>query len=553
MTTTVTPGLLEQLRALPEEAFTRVQYIAPQVGCFNRCAMCSQFAGRDTWGLTRDGLTGLLTALGHVAAERDLAIASDRAHRPGVVFPYLDNDIGSYPHLDHYAALAHDVLKVKLRISTVGYSARSPHLTAMHKRLVEKHAGSVGGVRFSITPYTLGFTGQSGTDRQAYIDDLASALRTYRPLLDALGHGATTAACELRFAPLVGITELTDTHADGHHVLAAGPHLLISRHRGSEPPETVIERLDEHTQPVYSRPGAVYLHVTSDHTQPCAPTVRAALADALTVPHRAREVRLHRFTNADGPYYAADPDFHADGSFTALHLYPATAVRPNSGYTDATRSFLNTLLARKRDHQLARRDDFEHATTADVHAVLDALAHQARHLDTIDAAAARHLDEQIRPLVAAYADILERAEYPPRLFFSPRFTIDTGQIVNQGRAQHLFRGLTGTNGEPMTPREARGYGEASLSDNRGPIWRATPLPLAPSGRLPISVAGKKNQATSTPSLLVEELDPRHLSPVVRATGRRLRRHILALPNGWIEHATMAQGRTSFALPGLPAT
>ncbi|WAP57958.1 hypothetical protein [Streptomyces sp. S465] len=550
MTTTVVPGLLEQLRQMPDDAFTRVQYLAPQVGCFNGCAMCSQGAGRDTWSLTREGLTGLFTALAEVADERSLAIASGRIHRPGVVFPYLDNDIGSYPHLDHYAQLARDVLGVKLRISTVGYSRHSTRLAAMHQHLVKEFTGVFDGIRFSITPYTLGFTGRSGVDRQAYIEDLAAALRTYRPLLDALGHGAATAACELRFAPLVGIGELTNARIDGHHVLATGPHLLISRERtDGELPETVIERLDE---PVYSQPGVPYLHITSDTAPLTAATVRAALTGTLSVPHRARTVRLHRFTNADGPYFAADPNFHPDGTFTALHLYPATAVRPNSGYTDAARPLLNTLLARKRARGLGRRDEFAHATGADVAAILQALTAQADELQPIDRSAAAHLREQIHPQVAAYAAALERAGYPPRMFFSRTFTIDTGQIVNQGRAEKLFRGLTGTNGEPMTPLEERDFGRASLSALRGPIWRMAPLPLAPTGRLPLAVAGKKNPPTSAPSLLVEELDPCHLAPVMRTTGRRLRHHTLTLPGGWIEHTSMTQGRALFALPGLLA-
>ncbi|MFF8381638.1 hypothetical protein ACF07V_36720 [Streptomyces sp. NPDC015661] len=117
-------------------------------------------------------------------------------------------------------------------------------------------------------------------------------------------------------------------------------------------------------------------------------------------------------------------------------------------------------------------------------------------LEPVDAAAAAHLREQVHPQVAAYAAALEKAGYPPQLFFSRAFTIDTGQIVNQGRSEHLFRGLTGTNGEPMTPREERGFGQASMSTVRGPIWRITPLPLTPTGRLPIAVAGKKNEATA---------------------------------------------------------
>ncbi|MEU6934868.1 hypothetical protein AB0A05_37930 [Streptomyces sp. NPDC046374] len=43
--------------------------------------------------------------------------------------------------------------------------------------------------------------------------------------------------------------------------------------------------------------------------------------------------------------------------------------------------------------------------------------------------AAAHLREQVRPQVAAYAAALETAGYPPHLFFSRTFTIDTGQIV----------------------------------------------------------------------------------------------------------------------------
>ncbi|MFJ8331356.1 hypothetical protein [Streptomyces sp. NPDC094437] len=59
-----------------------------------------------------------------------------------------------------------------------------------------------------------------------------------------------------------------------------------------------------------------------------------------------------------------------------------------------------------------------------------------------------------------------------------------------------------------------------------------------------------HRATSAPSLLVEELGPCHLSPVMRATGCQLRRQVLTLPDGWIEHTDMTAGRTMFALPGL---
>ncbi|MFI0915536.1 hypothetical protein [Streptomyces abikoensis] len=66
------------------------------------------------------------------------------------------------------------------------------------------------------------------------------------------------------------------------------------------------------------------------------------------------------------------------------------------------------------------------------------------------------------------------------------------------------------------------------------------------------MTGKKNPAASEPSLLVEELDPCHLSPVMRSTGCRLRHHRLTLPDGLIEHVGLEQGRKGFALLGLAA-
>ncbi|MGV9311942.1 hypothetical protein ACWDR0_07070 [Streptomyces sp. NPDC003691] len=51
---------------------------------------------------------------------------------------------------------------------------------------------------------------------------------------------------------------------------------------------------------------------------------------------------------------------------------------------------------------------------------------------------------------------------------------------------------------------------------------------------------------------MQELDPCQISPVMRATGCRLRRHVLNLPDGWIQHTGMKEGRKVFALPGLPA-
>lgn len=551
--TTTSPSLVDQLRALPGEAFTRLQYLSPATGCFNRCSFCSQQAGRDVWQFTARGLTDFAHAFAQVAAERGLQIAGGRIHRPGVLFPYLDNDIASYPHLDTLCGLARDVLGVRLRASTVGYSSLNAHLTAMHQRIAEEYGEVFDGIRLSLTPYTIGWTGRDpATSRAQFVRDFAHALATYRPVFDLLGHGPATAAVEMRFAPLLATTDLTDTVIDGRHVLAAGPHLLISlKEHDGELPLTEIQRLDERTQPVFSTPGRRYLHLVGDQLTADPATVRGVLAGNIGVPHRSRTVRVFRFANADGDYYAADPDFHTDGTFTALHLYPATQTREKSGYTDAARPFLNTLLAYKAARGLGRRDPFPDATVADVATVLAHMETNAAQLaQGVDHRAATHLTDTVIPLVRTYAEALEMAGYPAAAIFSRDFTVDTGQIVNQGRAQGLFRGLVSINGEPMTPREERGFGAASLSSVRGPIWRIAPIPFAPAGHLPLAVAGGKNTTASRPEVVIEELDPCHLRPVMRGTCTRLRRYTLTGVE--LEHLSLDEGRAALGMPGLLA-
>jgi hypothetical protein len=100
----------------------------------------------------------------------------------------------------------------------------------------------------------------------------------------------------------------------------------------------------------------------------------------------------------------------------------------------------------------------------------------------------------------------------------------------------------------MTPREEHGYGQASLSSVCGTIWRIAPVPHALSGTLPTALTGGKNTTTTPPSLIVEELDPRHLRPVLRGTGTRLRRYTITGVD--LEHVDLATGVLRHAYPGL---
>lgn len=552
--------LAEQLRRLPHAALTRLQYLQPQIGCFNRCAFCSQSAGRDVWQLTRRGLRNFTAALAAVGRERAPGpgplVGTDRtAHRPGVVFPYLDNDIVSYPYLDEYVRLVWENLRARVRISTVGYSSWNVALQSMHLRIVDDLVHAIAGVRFSLTPYT--FTWARGThptgERTQFVRDFANGLRTYRPLMESIGFGKETACVELRFAPLA-VTfshDVVDTFICDHHVISIGPHLLVRLQSGREPaPRTEIVRIDG-TRPAYSRDPLPYLLITSDTAVGQGGWEEAArhvIASSVRTDLPHRRVSLYQFQNTDGPYYAADPFFLPDGSFRALHVYPRSLTRKVSGYLDTTRFLLNAILEHKATRGIGRRQRFAEATVADVAAVIAALHETVAHRADSDTRAAEHLRQEVLPLVEAYVSALLAAGYPPETFFHPRFTIDTGTIVNQGRARHLFRGLASREDDPITPHEERGYGPVSISMQRGYVWRIAPMPQSVHSGNPEPVAiGGKNEPHGEMAVQVQELDPRHLQPLDVATGQPLRTFVLTGIE--LEHVPLVAAHATLGYPG----
>ncbi|MFI2373214.1 hypothetical protein [Streptomyces sp. NPDC018833] len=550
-------ALVPQLQELPTEALSRLQYLSAQIGCYNGCDFCSQAAGLDIWQFTRRGLTEFMVAVRFAAEELGLRVAMGReAHRPGTIFPYLDNDVMSYRYLDTYLDLADKALGARVRVSSIGYSSKSEHLVAMHQRIVNDHVDVLDGVRISLTPYTYGWKDRANTSREQFTRDLANALKTYRKVFDQLGHGAASGAVELRFAPLLGLGEVTDTHMDGHHVVAAGPHLLISVNPVTEPlPTTKVAGLGERNEPRFTNLPRKYLHLTGDSLEPTAETVRGALRNNLQSTHTRREVDLYLFRNGDGPYYAIEPNMAANGRFTALHIYLQTESR-KSGYTDSTRPFLNTLLEVKERHgKTDWSTPFDDATWSAVGEVTAELARKAEELDEFDRAAARHIRVNVLPLVETYINAVRIAEYPASTVFSPNFTLDTGEIVNQGRAMNLFKGLVTIEDEPMTPRQERGYGAESLSSLRGTVWRAAPVPFPINNKvLKASIRGGKNLPGARDSVVIEELDPRHLRNTERDSGTRLRRY--RVTGVELEHLSFGEGKRLYGLPGLterPAT
>ena len=103
--------LYSEFMELPENFVSKMRHLQPQIGCFNNCSFCSKFSvcRSEYWGL--ESLRNVISALKYTAknyTKDDLLLAWDRKeHRVGVIFPYLNNDIAAYPHLEEFIDLCY--------------------------------------------------------------------------------------------------------------------------------------------------------------------------------------------------------------------------------------------------------------------------------------------------------------------------------------------------------------------------------------------------------------------------------------------------------------
>ncbi len=581
--------LANAFRALPKELFINLRHLQPQVGCLNSCGFCSQEAIGGVWQLSQRALKNVFSAMKTVALEiaseymslsgkpylpifslsdegvlesgfrmpdSGLVAYGRLAHRPGVIYPYLDNDIASYPHLLDYLKYSRDDLGVKVRLSTVGYSRHNKALQEMHEAINRECLDAIGGVRLSITTYTLGWTKhgeKSGlTSREEFVQDLVNFLRTYRSAVNYLGTGDRAASAEFKFPPLVVATSVEDDLIAGRHVIHAGPYLLISRSVFDKTPGFSFARIKSekrHAIFIDAIPR-IYTVVVSEElrvadwrnvAQKIVSGNGNNLSEILSK-YIVRQSKLYLFENEEGIYYGLDPEMTEQG-FAAKQFYPITERRSVSGYIDSERYFLNALVKVKIANCVGRRDSFSDAAWSDADRVIAMLTDQAGLFEKIDSSAASHIAENILPLVEGYRRALELAGYSSVYFFDRGFTVDTGEICNLGRVYSEYKGLTSRRDSVVTPQHERVYGFNSSLIAEGTTWR---ISVSPMSRTDTRTAGKRSIATPVASLLIEEFS---LSKLASPEGEVLRRWFVPLRQDDIEHIDASLQKIGFLVPG----
>ena len=459
---------------LPKEFVSKMRHLQPQIGCFNNCGFCSKFSVCKSEYWNEASLRNVISALKRTAqsyTDGDLLIAWDRKeHRVGVLFPYLNNDVGSYLYLDKYVDLCYKELGARTRISTVGFSRHNKELSEMHERITSSELlFALAGVRLSISQYGRVWEENNGKNSlEEYKKDLANFLSIYRPYFDKFGSGSRKMCCELRYNPLAVNSKVIETEIDGKKVIATGNYLFISRDKDVKFRVAYIVDPYVHALEISEEPV-----IFSEYNLPFEITNEKKLIEFIKQNdlYYERDVEVYKFENKDGYYYAIDPKITNEGNY-GFNIYPETDIRKKSGYLVTERFLLNAFYQFKKERGLNLRSTYANSTWDEVEKVFELCKEQISYYEScgkIDKA--EYINEHILPIVRVYIDALKEAKYPSDCFFDSKFTIDTGMICNLGRAIGYFKGLTKFVNEPLTPTHERNYGRhCSMMKQESYAW-----------------------------------------------------------------------------------
>ena len=452
--------LYDEFMELPITFVSKMRHLQPQVGCFNNCGFCSKFSvcKSEYWSLS--SLRNIISALKYTSknyTNDDTLLAWDRKeHRVGVVFPYLNNDIAGYPHLEEYIDLCYKELGTRTRISTVGFSRYNKLLNDMHKRISEKELYALAGVRLSISQYGRVWEDAGNNNSiNDYIDDLANFLNIYKPYYDKFGAGNRKMCVELRYNPLVVNSDVFEFDYNNKKIICTGNYLFVSVDDNVELEEAYVVDPYKHSLNL-SCEGIKFREYNLDFNA----KLKEEIIDYLDKNDKKEEriVEIYLFNNKDGKYFSINPKLTQEGNYS-MCIYPVTNERRRSGYIITERFLLNALYNFKKKKGYGLRDELLNTTFDDCYEVVNILKEYAKYYEEIHKnEKSEYIKNNIIPVIDVYIKALKKADYSSDVFFNKNFTIDTGMICNLGRALAYFKGLTNHVNEPLTPIHERNYG-----------------------------------------------------------------------------------------------
>lgn len=463
--------IIQELIKMPEDFFSKLRHFQPQVGCLNCCSICSKKASSNVSFWNENRIKNVIAAIKYSSPrkEKPLIVWDRNSHRNGVIFSYLDNDVGNYYYLYEFIYYCYKELGVKTRISTVGYSRFNEKIQKMHEKISTLN-DALGGVRLSFTPYEIGWCSKNTSKflREDYKRDITNFLKTYKPYYNYAGSGYREFCVELRYKPLVENKKVFTFDYNNHFVICSNNYLYISKDKNIEFISTKISNPKIHRLEL-NNSGVTFNKLILNSEFKSIKSIKKYIDNNISCIEK--EVQIYMVENLDGKYYSVDPILNDNGNY-GICFYPKTKTRQKEGFIITERFFLNELLKYKKDNKISE-ENYDKVTWRDADNILSNLVNTANKFkNTIEDYKYQYIMNEIYPMVSNYASALKDASYPASAFIDKTFTIDTGIICNLGRAINEFKGLVSREDEPLTLNHERNYGKTnSKMTVEGKAWR----------------------------------------------------------------------------------
>lgn len=442
----------------PPNIFEQLSVWQPSVGCLNRCSFCSQEAGTQLRMLDGKSIRTIAGAFRYAAREWNIpSITYKRSYKPGILFPYLDNDIGSYPYLLDYLAAA-DSLNVRVRISTIGWSRKNKRLNKMHENIVQNYSRVLAGVRFSLTSYSSGWF----TNRPEFVKDFINALQIYRPLIRLNDPEGNSGACiDIDFKPDIAACPIDRIEAGKWKVICGDSYNLVM-----DAKETLNAACDSYlvigNMNVMQAVEMIENHIaaqTANHFPPaCVMNGRTVL-----------------LKNEDGIYYGFYPK--ESGHVTdGIFFFPSSENR-KGGIFNACWPL------RELKDYIGKQDNLKTS-----YAKIRKMCQNFMVFEGHAQHRRKYLQESFFPMFSALCDIMEAVGFPAETLFDRMIVRDRGMIRNSGRAYYEFKRIASGSNIMVVP-------EPVLSqETNDEVWRIFPAKVTSASQA-VNIMGRKSRVT----------------------------------------------------------
>ena len=460
--------ILNFFRLLPDNFIFKIRHLTPQGGCLNNCSFCSQHSKSVLYFLDKKNLKNILSALKTRALEVAIAhqiiqhhevqtikiaekfpnglIGYKRNNKLGIIFPYFDNDILSYPYLDLYLTIMKEDFNLTTRISTIGVNNHNPLLIKMHNKINKNYTRNIESFRISFSPYPFAYRNKKF--KEDFVSDVIETIDLYSNLIKE-----KKLKIEVRYNVFLKESFVIIDKIENLDVLVVNNYIFI----GKFPKKAILEYKNRKFNIINSS-NFIKLQGNNIDESNYKDIVLQYLTKELDMSNFSIEdVNLYVYENIDGKYYAINPTITQNGFF-GFYIYPKTKQRKQTGYMNAERLLLNSIIKVKKEYGLKKNESFSNATIKDINKVKKAIKKRIEEYQKLDYDFYLFLKKEYFPFINNIFKIFYKSKLKPSDFFDKNLLIDTGDICNLGEGFKYYKNFVTKKNTPLTFQHEMSFG-----------------------------------------------------------------------------------------------